>query len=152
LKDAMADTRSAVAHRLELALSERERFAPETFHDHIAGHPLVRRLAARVVFGAFDAEGALLGAFRPERAGGATRTLDAGGSAVSLGGAASFGVLHPLEIDALGSGLREAFQEALSGAKLDQPIDQLGRAIFPAAAAWPELRGTVIPYRKLERL
>lgn len=146
LKDGLADTRAAIVHRLELALSNGERFDRATYVRTFVEHPLVRRLAEGLVVGAEDIEGNRV-AFR-RRADGTT--IDATGTPISIEGAARFGVLHPLELDALGDHLRDAFRKGLAG--IEPCVEQLDRDTFPPPSTWPEVRGTVVPYRRLERL
>lgn len=148
LKAAIADTTEAIEGRLELALASQEPVSREAFEGQFLMHPLVSRLAKRAVFGDLDASCTLLRAFRPLGNG---RFVDEHGREVSLVGD-KVSLLHPFELDRLGEGVRKAFLGALESEGLEGSVDQLTRATFPTPADWPTVRGTIVPYRKLEKL
>ncbi len=72
-----------------------------------------------------------------------------------LDGAGSSGLGHPLDPHALGPEVRAAFRAGLvapGGERIGQPIEQLDRATSAPGTEWPNVRGVVVPYRRIEAL
>ncbi|WP_242907056.1 DUF4132 domain-containing protein [Actinomadura terrae] len=106
---------SAQVTRLERAMVTRRRWTAAEFHEHIAGHPLVRHLARRLVWVA-DGEHA----FRIAE----DRTLaDVADDAFTLPASALVGIAHPLHIDVA------AWSEVFADYAILQPFQQLGRPV-----------------------
>ncbi|WP_311222161.1 MULTISPECIES: DUF4132 domain-containing protein [unclassified Acidovorax] len=127
--------------RLERAMCEGRRWSPEAFRPFLAGHPLMRHLVERLVWGVvFDEKlppgqlPVLQGAFRVNAEGGWVDAKDDAFVPPAEGPGASnadrrpwFVVLaHPLQLDAPQIA---GFTQQLSDYELIQPFEQLQRAV-----------------------
>ncbi|WP_239141763.1 DUF4132 domain-containing protein [Actinoplanes campanulatus] len=117
--------------RLERAMVTGRRWPEEEFRRYFAGHPLVRHLARRLVWGRYDASGALTGGFRVAEDG---TFADAHDDVTTIAGDETIGVAHPVHLGAALSLWSEVFTDY----QIVQPFPQLGRetaALTPAEAA-----------------
>lgn len=118
------------ARRLELAMIERRVFSPALFRDRIAAHPILARLAARLVWGSPPSEPPRLPAPRD--------------------GDPELRVLHPVDVDEATAARARA---ALAAAGVAQPFPQLDREIHRLGSVDPgSLRGRKVPYRRVQAL
>ncbi|NHZ82668.1 DUF4132 domain-containing protein [Massilia sp. CCM 8695] len=108
--------------RLEMAMCTRRRWDAGVFHTFLAGHPLLRHLVRRIVWGAYEADGGgLLACFRVAPDGALT---DAADDAFALPSGAAIGIPHALELPASDAA---AFGALLADYELTQPFAQIGR-------------------------
>ncbi|MEV0901966.1 DUF4132 domain-containing protein [Actinoplanes sp. NPDC049802] len=117
--------------RLERAMVTGRRWTEEEFRRFFAEHPLVRHLARRLVWGRYDAAGALVGGFRTAEDG---TFADVHDEMVKLSGDEAIGVVHPIH---LGEALAP-WSEIFADYRIVQPFPQLGRetaALTTAEAA-----------------
>lgn len=136
-KDAKAVASLQVV-RLELGMVERRRWPAADFGLFFLQHPLMRHLAARLVWGVYGQgeQGVLTGAFRVTE----DWTLtDAQDMLYELPESATVGIAHVLEMPAP---LQAAFGQLLAGYEILQPFKQLGRETF--ALTPDELRTSAI--------
>jgi len=126
-KDAKAIASLQVG-RLEMGMVMRRRWSAADFRMFFLGHPLMRHLAARVVWGVY-ADGALKEAFRVAE----DWTLaDADDSLYTLADDATVGIAHVLEMPAP---LQAAFGQIFADYEILQPFTQLGRETYALAEA-----------------
>ena len=149
---ASAGLERKIVRRLELAMTRSERFGLAAFHERVLEHAQARAVAAGLVVSLLDAKGKLVALARPTRDGDRIGWKRATGEDVDVRAVASVEIAHPLAIDAAGPTLRTAFASAFAAAGIVQPFRQLDRPTFGALEKWRQVRGTVVPYRKLERL
>lgn len=122
-KDAKA-VASLQVTRLELAMIDRRRWRADVFHRLFIEHPLMRHLAARLVWGVYGDDGVLTAAFRVAE----DWTLaDPHDHAFTLAPDATVGIAHVLETPAA---LLEAFGAVFADYEILQPFRQLGRETF----------------------
>lgn len=119
--------------RLEIGMCTRRRWDREVFERFLAGHPLVRHLVQRLIWGVYAMDesdttqgGRLLTCFRVADDGSYS---DADDSTIELpqGDRIRFGLPHALELPADASA---AFAQVLADYELLQPFAQLGRESF----------------------
>ncbi len=129
--------------RLEVAMCSRRRWEPQVFITFLAGHPLLRTLVQRIVWGAYEVEegsgshgGRLVSCFRVAPDGGYTDSAD-DAFALPLGPAIRIGIPHALEIPALDAA---AFGQLLADYELVQPFTQIGRDTHALTA--PEMESS----------
>ncbi|MGI5328096.1 DUF4132 domain-containing protein [Actinomadura nitritigenes] len=123
------DVRAVAAdllRRLEAAMVERRRWTAAEFGEHIAGHPLVRHVARRLVWIARDGDDA-----SPFRVAEDGTFADVHDDAFDLPARAAVGVAHPLH---LGDGL-EAWAEVFADYEILQPFPQLARPVHALTTA-----------------
>jgi predicted DNA-binding WGR domain protein len=129
-KDAKAIA-SLQVMRLETAMVERRRWSAADFRLFFLDHPLMRHLAARLVWGVYGTDGTdgtLLGAFRVAE----DFTLaDADDATYPLPAEASVGITHVLEMP---DALRAAFSQLFADYEIMQPFRQLGRETYTLSA------------------
>ena len=113
--------------RLELAMCTRRRWSSTDFREYVVGHPLLRHIVRRLVWGEFAADGALRAAFRVAED---LSFADAADDSFTLPDDALVGIAHPLD---LGSDLA-AWSEMFVDYEILQPFEQLGRAVFALSA------------------
>ncbi len=99
----------------------RRRWQADAFATYLVRHPLVTHLVRRLVFGAYDASGALIGTFRVAEDATYAGAQD---ELFVLPEGARVGVVHPLEIDVSAVA---AWGQRLSEYEILQPFAQLGR-------------------------
>lgn len=115
--------------RLEIAMCTRRRWTPDVFRDFLVGHPLLRHLVQRVVWGVYTVDaagkhgGALLGCFRVSEDGSWSSALDAPYD-LPEGESIRIGIPHALELPAADAA---AFGQLFADYELLQPFAQLGR-------------------------
>jgi len=122
-KDAKAIASLQVT-RLEMSMVDRRRWSAADFRLFFLEHPLMRHLAARLVWGLYDANGGLAGAFRVAE----DWTLaDADDAQFELPADARIGLVHVIEMPAA---LQSAFGQMLADYEILQPFKQLGRETY----------------------
>jgi len=109
--------------RFETSMIARRRWEPSAFTSYLAGHPLVRHLVRRLVWGLYDDDDVLVGTFRVAEDGSLADEDDA--SFVVPEGA-RIGVAHPIEIE---PSTLAKWGERFSDYELVQPFPQLGRDV-----------------------
>ena len=124
LKKQVKEVAQIQAQRLEQAMVTGRRWKVEEFVSLLVKHPLMTHLARQLIWGAFDKKGCRVATLRvtEER-----DCADAKDNALSLAGAETVGVLHPLE---LSEAERAAWGEVLSDYEIVAPFPQLGRAVY----------------------
>lgn len=134
-KDAKAIASLQVT-RLEMSMVERRRWSAADFRMFFVEHPLMRHLAARVVWGVYDAQDTLSRGFRIAE----DWTLaDADDAQASLPDDATLGIVHVLEMP---PSMRDAFGQIFADYEILQPFKQLGRETY--ALTDDERRGSEI--------
>jgi uncharacterized protein DUF4132 len=122
--------------RLERAMRSGRQWPVERFRSQILEHALLRRLASSLVWGAFDARGAL------------TRTFCPHDGTPELAGAAWITVVHPVQLD---DKTRVRWGDYLGEHELTPPFAQIGRDVHEKGTM-PAIANVTIPYRRLESL
>lgn len=109
--------------RLERAMVAGRRWSHEDFARYFSGHPLLRHVVRRLVWGVYDEQDSLAGAFRLAE----DRTLaDADDETCTPAAGTTVGVAHPLHLgDAL-----TAWSEVFADYEILQPFPQLGRQVL----------------------
>ena len=110
--------------RLERMMADERRVDVEVFVDSFVNHPLVGHLTKRLVWGAFDAGGALLQSFRVSEDKSLATVDD---DAYALPEAAHVGLVHPYTLRAQ-PGLTARWGQVLSDYAVMQPFGQLSRS------------------------
>ncbi|MBE1537233.1 DUF4132 domain-containing protein [Actinomadura algeriensis] len=108
--------------RLQRAMTAGRRWEAAEFRDHVAGHPLVRHLARRLVWTAHD--GAATAVFRVAEDG---TFADVRDDAFTVADSARIGLPHPLR---LGAEAVAAWSEVFADYEILQPFPQLGRPVI----------------------
>jgi predicted DNA-binding WGR domain protein len=126
-KDAKAVASLQVV-RLEMAMVERRRWPAADFRLFFLEHPLMRHLAARLVWGVYDGHGQLCTAFRVAED---FSLADADDTAYELPAEVSVGIAHVLEMP---QPLQAAFGQVFADYEILQPFRQLGREIYALTA------------------
>ena len=127
VKRAAKSLKPAMA-RLERAMCEGPAFGTFHFTETWGMHPLLRALAARVLWGVFKGN-ARVGLFVP--------STPAQGDSLPLDETSTVRPVHPLELS------DEDRARAQAWVPPKQPFEQLARACFPAAELRPRLRALV---------
>lgn len=116
--------------RLEVAMCTRRRWERDVFERFLAGHPLVRHLVQRLVWGVYEVDdgatahgGRLLQCFRVAEDGSYSDADDAAVE-LPLGERIRLGLPHALELP---TEISAAFAQLLADYELLQPFAQLGR-------------------------
>ncbi len=110
--------------RLELAMCDRRRWRAADFRSYLVEHPLVVHLARRLVWGVYDAQGALQTTFRVAE----DRTLaDVDDNQMTLDDNARVGLVHRLD---LSDAQVARWGQVWSDYELVQPFEQLSRETF----------------------
>jgi hypothetical protein len=136
LKKQLRDVLKVQTLRLEQAMVTGRRWPVEQFEALLARHPLMTHLAQRVLWGAYDKAGKLRDAFR------VTEEQDYAGAddkPLSLKGAASVGIVHPLHLT---EAQRAAWGEVFADYEILTPFAQLGRPVLAPDKA--EAKGKTI--------
>ena len=125
---AMKEDAKAVASlqvvRLELAMVDRRRWRAKDFRLYHVEHPLMRHLAARLLWGVYGADGVLQRALRVAE----DWTLaDAADNAATLADDEIVGIAHVLEAP---KPLLDAFVRVFADYEILQPFKQLGRETY----------------------
>lgn len=126
-KDAKA-TATLQLQRLERALVTQRRWRAQEFRLFYVQHPLMRHLAARLVWGVYTEAGALSTAFRVAED---FSLADAQDQAYALPDEALVGIAHPLELP---PALRTAFGQVFGDYEILQPFKQLSRETHALSA------------------
>ncbi|HEY2926865.1 DUF4132 domain-containing protein [Piscinibacter sp.] len=123
-KDAKA-VASLQVIRLEMSMVERRRWSATDFRLFFLEHPLMRHLAARVVWGVYDPQGRIVRGFRVAE----DWTLaDETDQETTLADDASVGIVHVLEMP---QSMQAAFGQIFADYETLQPFKQLGRETYP---------------------
>jgi len=123
--------------RLEVAMCARRRWTPEVFRTFLAGHPLVRHIVQRLVWGVYEVEdggsygGRLTACFRVAEDGSAT-TAEDDAFDIPEGAQARIGVPHALELSHEDAA---AFGQIFADYELLQPFPQIGRDTYTLTEA-----------------
>jgi hypothetical protein len=117
--------------RLGQAMLTRRRWEPEDFTSYLVGHPLLRHVVRRLVWGVYSADGVVLGSFRVAED---LSFADVDDAHYEVPEGALIGVAHPVD---LGTALGR-WSEVFADYEILQPFDQLGR---PLLALTREERG-----------
>ncbi|NHZ40807.1 DUF4132 domain-containing protein [Massilia aquatica] len=128
-KDARAIAAQQVL-RLEVAMCARRRWQTVVFNTFLAGHPLVRHLVQRLVWGVY-VDGRLESCVRVDPDGGFTNAGD-DAYALGTGDDVRIGVVHLLEMPAADVA---AFGQLFADYELMQPFAQLGRDTYALTSA-----------------
>jgi len=123
--------------RLEMAMVAQRRWPVAEFKLFFLQHPLMRHLAARLVWGVYGADDGLRTAFRIAED---WSLADAEDALFVLPEDAQIGIAHPLELP---TPLSQAFGQVFADYEILQPFKQLGRETFalpPAEAQTSELK------------
>ena len=126
-KDAKAVASLQVV-RLEMAMVERRRWSAADFRLFFVEHPLMRHLAARLVWGVYGTDGALRTAFRVAEDG---SLADADDTLYELPPEGRVGIAHVLEMP---QPLQVAFGQVFADYEILQPFRQLGRETYELSA------------------
>jgi hypothetical protein len=109
--------------RLREAMYLNRRWRREDWESFLAGHPMVGRLARRLIWLGVDSAGEVVQAFRPLGDGSYT---DAADEDVAIEGFAEVQLAHS---SLLGADAIAAWQRHLADYEVDPPFDQVGRAL-----------------------
>ncbi|SFD45730.1 DUF4132 domain-containing protein [Paracidovorax konjaci] len=118
--------------RLEVAMCTRRRWTPEVFRTFLAGHPLVRHIVQRLIWGIYEVEGGgshggrLAACFRVAEDGSAT-TAEDDPFDIPEGAQVRIGVPHALEVSPEDAA---AFGQIFADYELLQPFAQIGRDTY----------------------
>ncbi|HEX6289513.1 MAG TPA: WGR and DUF4132 domain-containing protein [Herpetosiphonaceae bacterium] len=123
LKKQVAEVAGVQAVRLEQAMVTGRRWSRAEFETLLVRHPLMTHLVRTLIWGAFDAAGALSATFRVTED---QTYADPADDTFDLAPDASVGIVHPLHLPAEA---RAAWGEILSDYEIVQPFPQLGRPI-----------------------
>ena len=130
--------------RMREAMLSGRKWNPSSWRT-LATHPLMGGLMRSLLWGDYDADGALIGTFRIDETG---ALADASDEAYTLAG--SPGLPHPTE---LAPAALKGWSALFSDYEVVQPIDQLGRALrhleSDGAAMLAKLKGAVLPTGRL---
>ncbi|GLY05106.1 DUF4132 domain-containing protein [Actinoplanes sp. NBRC 101535] len=116
-----------LVRRLEQAMVGSRRWTGEDFQRLFVGHPLVRHVVRRLVWGVFDEAGTLAGSFRVAEDSSFATVED---EPATIPAGTLVGVPHPLH---LGDSLA-AWSEVFADYEILQPFPQLGRPVFALTA------------------
>jgi hypothetical protein len=114
--------------RLEQAMVDQRRWLLDDFRAFFVTHPLMRELAARLLWSVSDADGRFVTACRIAED---ATFADAQDSTCLPPADALFGIAHPL---ALPPALADAFKQQFADYELLQPFPQLAREVFAPSA------------------
>jgi hypothetical protein len=123
LKKQLREALKVQTPRLEQAMVTGRRWKPEQFQALLVRHPLMTHLVRRLLWGAYDAGGKLLGTFRVNED---QAFADVEDRPWDLSGAAAVGIVHPLH---LGEEQRNAWGQVLGDYEVIAPFPQLGRPL-----------------------
>jgi predicted DNA-binding WGR domain protein len=129
LKKDAADASKVQIRRIELAMSSRRRWNPESFATVFVNHPLMFHVVRRLIWAVFSKAGAVVTTFRVAE----DRTLaDARDESFTLPemteeNGFSIGIVHPLQLDDTTLG---AWGSVFADYEILQPFPQLGRERF----------------------
>ncbi len=128
LKKDLRTMASAQIARLERAMVDQRRWTSDEFHRFFVAHPVLRELAARLLWGVFDARGGVVDALRIAEDG---TLADAQDHPCSLPADARVGIVHPL---VLPPALAQAFGVVFADYEILQPLAQLDREVHALGA------------------
>jgi hypothetical protein len=145
-KELAALAKSQLA-RLDDAMVAERRWAVADWRNDLLEHPIMGRLAARIVWQWLDADGAALGSFRPEPDGSLVASTD---DDFDLGDSGLIRIAHQADLGDADSG---AWQQHLADYKLTPALHQFGFEPLPPtdpdARAYTDREGWVIGNRAL---
>lgn len=110
--------------RLEHAMINNRRWTRAEFDEHLMNHPMMTHLIKLLVWGAYDADGKLLGTFRIADD---NTFADERDAATILAGCTAVGIIHPFSLPA---DIRGQWGEIFSDYEIEQLFPQLGRQLF----------------------
>lgn len=110
--------------RLEQAMVEQRRWSVDDFRSFFVTHPLIRELAARLLWAAWDAQGQVVGACRMAEDG---TLADAQDRAWQPLEGMQLGIAHPLTLPPT---LVDAFRLQFADYEVLQPFPQLAREVY----------------------
>lgn len=111
------------ATRLENAMIAQRRWTPADFQQFYVDHPLMIHIVRLLLWGAYDADGALLSAFRVSED---RDWVDVEDEPIRTESVASVGVLHAMEINLTS---QQEWGEVLSDYEIIPPFPQLSRQV-----------------------
>jgi hypothetical protein len=123
-KQQLKEVLKTQSERLDKAMTRRRRWSVSEFQQYLIRHPLMRYLAQVVLWGGFDGQGKLAGAFRVTED---CTFADVNGEPVSLDPTWLIGVVHPLH---LAEGDVAKWTEVFADHEILQPFTQLGKRVF----------------------
>lgn len=124
LKAEMKSVARVQVVRLEQAMVEQRRWAADDFRRFFVDHPLMRELAARLVWAVCDVEGRIADAFRVAEDG---TLADAQDRAYQAPADARIAIAHPLQLSPEPAA---AFRLQFADYELLQPFPQLAREVY----------------------
>jgi Domain of unknown function (DUF4132) len=124
LKKQLRETARLQALRLERAMVEGRRWRVAEFERLLVRHPLMTNLVRLLVWGMYDEAGDLKKTFRVTED---REYTDASDNPVSLEGATSVGIVHPLQLDETE---RAAWGDLLADYEVTPPFPQLARPVY----------------------
>jgi hypothetical protein len=120
--------------RLENLMVRQRRWPSKTWKEMFLAHPLLVPFAVRLIWGAYDGAGKLLGTFRALE----DRSLsDAADDAYELPATAAVGIIHPLEIP---EELRKEWVTHLADNEIEPPFPQMERPVVLVKAEERDIR------------
>lgn len=123
LAAALRDVVKAQNLRLENLMVRQQRWPLARWRELFTGHPLLRPMAVRLVWGVYTSAGTLEATFRALEDGSLTQ---AGDDPFELLGDGAVGIVHPLELT---DALCTAWKTHLADYEIDPPFPQLDRAV-----------------------
>lgn len=124
-KKQVGETVKTQRQRLELALAGGRRWTCLSFEHYIVAHPVLRTLAATLVWARFDAEGMVRSTFTPGASDEGAATGAETDGRPAQGDEANVGLVHPLQLDEAEATRWADWARALG---CEQAVEQLGRA------------------------
>lgn len=123
LKKQIREVAKVQAKRLEDAMTAQRRWTLADFQQFYIGHPLMIHIIRLLLWGGYDAEGELVGAFRISED---REFVDLDDEPITTESMASIGVLHAMELE---ESDQQEWGEVLSDYEIIPPFPQLGRRI-----------------------
>jgi predicted DNA-binding WGR domain protein len=109
--------------RLELAMCSQRRWSVDVFRPFLLEHPLLVHLVRRLVWGTYDAKGAIVESFRVAEDSSLANAKD---DAFELADDATIGIVHRLE---MGDERARTWGQIFGDYKILQPFEQLARGV-----------------------
>ena len=124
LKVQLREVLKLQAGRLEQAMVTGRRWPTAEFEAFLVKHPLMTNLARMVIWGAYDAQGKLIGTFRVTEE---QDYADAKDQPYALTGVSEVDVIHPMNVE---EAIARAGGEVLGDYEIAAPFPQFGRAVY----------------------
>ncbi len=125
--------------RLERAMLDRRSWTADEFRQHVAGHPLLKLLASRILWARYDKKGKLLSCFRLDESG---EPMNGALEEQMLGQKESIRVAHPVE---LYPSEREQWTRIFDDFEIMAPFSQLSRPLHPLDPTDPRMGVADLP-------